>query len=298
MRLIVFAFFALLQLNTFAQVKGNKTIITRSFPVEQLTSIEMNLYAEVVINCAAEEAMTITADENLMNLIETSVDDGHLRLTQKEWIQPSTAIQISIGAPNLERIQNTVHENTIVRNINRDEFRASAIIGALTLDGKVNELYADGELGTVNAKAVEANVVTINLWDRGKIELGSPKEIKGSVKEDGRVIYEGMVSRVAVQTRSGGTIMKASEVVVDNSAKYIDFKIKNNSGKRINCYVKGPNPDGSKFSYGFPLKPGQVRKKSWSVGSKVYLVSKIGTKKLLTEIAATDEGEVVKLFEK
>ena len=68
--------------------------------------------------------------------------------------------------------------------------------------------------------------------------------------------------------------------------------------KRINCYVKGPKPDGSYFSYGFPMMPGQSRSKSWSVGSKVYKVGKLGGKKLLTEIEAEDEGQVVTLYQK
>ena len=80
-------------------------------------------------------------------------------------------------------------------------------------------------------------------------------------------------------------------------ARFIQFKVKNNSKNRINCYVVGPKPDGSKFSYGFPMRAGQVREKDWSVGSKVFRVTAIGTRKLLREITAEDEGQVVNLYE-
>ncbi len=66
----------------------------------------------------------------------------------------------------------------------------------------------------------------------------------------------------------------------------------------MNCYVKGPKPDGSYFSYGFRMFPGQVRKKNWSIGSKIYRVSSLGTKKLLTEVLESDENKVVKLHRK
>ena len=45
------------------------------------------------------------------------------------------------------------------------------------------------------------------------------------------------------------------------------------------------------------MNPGQKRKKDWSIGSKVYQVSKLGTRKLLVTIKAEDEGQVVKMFE-
>ena len=80
-------------------------------------------------------------------------------------------------------------------------------------------------------------------------------------------------------------------------ARFIKFKIKNNSLNRIQCYVEGPKPNGGKFSYGFPMNPGQTRDKDWSVGSKVYRVTGLGTRKLLYEIKASDEGQVVKLYQ-
>ena len=78
--------------------------------------------------------------------------------------------------------------------------------------------------------------------------------------------------------------------------RFIRFSIENTSAKTINCYVKGKKPTGGKFSYGFPMKPGQIREKDWSIGSKVYIVNKLGIPKLLTVIEPEDEHEVVDLF--
>jgi len=78
---------------------------------------------------------------------------------------------------------------------------------------------------------------------------------------------------------------------------YIAFKIKNNSLKRQQFYVKGPKPGGEYFSYGFPMNPGQKRNENWTVGTKVYRVSAMHTKVLLIEIKAENEGQTVDLFE-
>jgi hypothetical protein len=104
-----------LQLNATAQIKGNNKMVTKTYELQNVKSIDMNLYAKVVIDCSAEEKMVLTAEENMLNLIEKSVENGHLKLTQKEWMQPGYRIKIFIGAPKLERIQNTVHETTLVQ---------------------------------------------------------------------------------------------------------------------------------------------------------------------------------------
>jgi len=80
--------------------------------------------------------------------------------------------------------------------------------------------------------------------------------------------------------------------------RYIKFKIKNNSFNRNHFYVVGPKPNGGKFSYGFPMMPGQIRKETWTTGTKIYKTTKLGLRKLLVTIKADDENQVVKLFRK
>lgn len=287
-----------LHLNVYAQIKGDKKVVTKSYDLQNVKSIEMNLYANVEIDCAAEEKIVITAEGNMLDLIDWSVENGHMKLTQKDWIQPNFRINITIGAPNLERIQQTVHESTVVRNIDRSSFRPMAILGKLSLEGKVNSLFAAAELGEIDARQLDAQSVTVNIWRSGRILLGSPVLIEGKVQGDGLVNYEGDASQVKVNTSSGGKVFTYAEMekIKAEAPRFIEFKLKNNSENRIQCYVVGPKPDGRNFSYGFPMNPGQVRKKNWTIGSKVYKKSSLGMRKLLAEIAVDDEGKTVLLY--
>lgn len=85
---------------------------------------------------------------------------------------------------------------------------------------------------------------------------------------------------------------------VEQAINWISFKIKNNSWNRNNFYVVGPKADGTRFSYGFPMMPGKVKKERWTVGTKIYRVNKVGFRKLLVTIKADDQGKTVKLFPK
>jgi len=172
----------------------------------------MNLYAEVIVDCQTKESLSITADENLQDLIDTEVLDGHLKLTQKEWISSSQKIIIRIGAPQLKRIESSVHETILVKNLNRDEFQARALIGKLILEGKVDELSLGVEIGQIDAKAVEAPYVNVNLWSHGLIEPANPNRIEGIVEKDGRIYYNGPQTKVSVKTKSGGSVHNKAQV--------------------------------------------------------------------------------------
>ncbi|BDD01103.1 hypothetical protein [Persicobacter psychrovividus] len=78
--------------------------------------------------------------------------------------------------------------------------------------------------------------------------------------------------------------------------KYIKFKIKNNSKERRQFFVKGPKPDGGKFSYGFPMEGFEERDENWTVGTKIYIVQEMGKRKFIRKIEAMDEGNTVPLF--
>lgn len=297
MKKLIFLLLGIVPALGLAQKKGNKTIVTETYAYETIKAVVVDLYADVQIDAsAASNEFTISIDENLLNKVDRTLDEnGQLTLVQTEWIQPSQRIKIRIGAPDLERVQQEVHETVVVENLDRESFSSMAILGRIELYGKVTRHQAAGEIGYTDARGLETQAVTLNLWDRGRMDLGMVKDIRGKVAEDGIVIYRGTAD---IKTSGKGQVLSAnaSANVKNPEARFINFELKNNSINRINCYVVGPKPDGSKFSYGFPMNPGQTREKNWSIGSKVYRVTAIGTRKLLLEIIAEDEGEKVHLY--
>ncbi len=287
-----------------AQVKGDRNIITETYETEDILKIEVGLYADVKVDMSApNNYIKLTADANIINLIGRDIDSGRLVLDQKEWIKASRDIIIEIGAPSLTFIQQGTHDKLLVENINTDELSVSALIGSIELIGQVNRLNAAGESGDIDARNLTAEIVDINLWDSGKISLAQPKVLQGIVKVEGLVYYDDNDTQLSIKTESDGQVKERSMTrvepkVVNPEARFIDFKLKNNSNKRINAYVRGPKPNGKYFSYGFPMRPGQVRKERWTVGTKVFRSNALGLRKELVEITADDEGEIVRLYGK
>lgn len=290
-KLIIIAL--LINVSIFAQVKGNKKIETRTFEIENLKEVKINLYAKITIDFAAKEEMTITTDSNLFDKIDTEIVDGKLHLDQLKWIQPSQDIIIKIGAPNLERFEQGTHDTTEIINVNTNYLNVMAFIGKVNISGKTEQFNLGIENGVINASDLKSENVRANIWGHGKAIIYAKNEINSIIKNDGRLELVNTPKYLKGDTKKA---IKRTKKVENSNVSWIKFKIKNNSWNRNNFVVVGPKADGSKFSYGFPMMPGSTRKENWSVGTKVYKVNSIGLRKLLVEIKSEDEGKTVKLF--
>jgi hypothetical protein len=292
--------FALLCLGSFAhaQVNGNKKIITKTFPLENIQKIKINFYAKITIDLAATEAMTITTDENVMDLIGKEVVDNTLYLDQIEWIEPSQAT-IIIGAPNLRHVETGTHDLTKIINVDNEYLQLTAPIGTIKIEGKTKEFRLGVELANVDASKLVAENAFVNIWSWGNAKVNVVNTLNAEVKKRGKLIYVNSPKKINKKTRKEGQIVSAetSNSIENPEAEWIHFKIKNNDSDRNNFFVIGPKKDGSKFSYGFPMMPNATRKENWTVGTKIYKVSSLGFRKLLVTIKKEDADSTVELFQ-
>lgn len=292
-KLIIIAI--LINTSIFAQIKGNKNIETRTFLVENLEDIKINLYAKITIDYAAEEKMTITADSNLFDKIDTDVVDGKLNLNQLEWIKASQKIVIKIGAPNLKSVEKGTHEMLQIINVDAEYLNLMALVGKVVVSGKVDQFNIGVEIGEVDASKLIAENARVNIWSRGKASVYVENEIYSIIKNNGKLI---LVNQPKILKGDTKKAIAENKKVYNSDITWINFKIKNNSWNRNHFVVVGPKKDGSTFSYGFPMMPGSTRKESWSIGTKIYKVNSLGLRKLLVEVKSNDKDTTVKLFKK
>ncbi len=283
----------LVSFTSLAQIKGNKTIETRTFTIENVEVIKINFYAKVKIDQSAKEGMTITTDSNLFEHIDKEVVDGTLHLDQLKWISPSEDEMITIGAPNLKRVETGTHDETKIINVNTDFLNIMAPVGDVTVEGKTKELHIGIEQGKVDAGQLVSEKARVNIWGWGKAIVKATDELYTKLNDDATLEVIGNPKKLKGDAKKAITKSNRSK---DTSIKWISFKIKNNSWNRNQFVVVGPKEDGSKFSYGFPMMPGFTKKERWTTGTKIYKVNKIGLRKLLVKIKPEYEGKTINLF--
>lgn len=284
--------FLISAINANAQVKGNGNIVTKILPLENFDFINIDLTTDLYIDLNQKNTISITTDENLVDLIDRKIRGNALTLDQKKWISPSKRMVIRIGARQLNGINCGAHSLVEIKDLNQEAFKVKANVGRIVLSGKVASLKVKNEVAKVDASELIAAEAKISISSWGSVTANVTEVIDTDIDKSGQLV---LVSEP--KTYRGD----AKEVFTENlnepeKVKWIKFKIKNNSLSRKHFYVVGPKKDGSRFSYGFPMMPGATRKEDWTIGSKIYKVSKLGLRKLLVTIKAEDENQIVKLF--
>lgn len=300
-KLTAFVILFLVSVSVSAQVKGNGKIKTKTIELADFEKIDLNFVANVVIDCQQETSFEITADENILPYIGINVENGQLKITQDKWIQSSKKVQIKIGVQNLSRIATSGYSTIKIKNLKTEDISVMPLVGKITLEGSATTFRPGTEVGTIDATALKTENVYANVWSRGKLKFDTAKYLEVIVAENGEVIYNTTPEKINKKIKSKGDVYSKTEKqttkLETEKLVYVKLKLKNNTNLRRHFYVRGPNgKKGKKFSYGFPIGAQQKRPENWPVGTKVYQVSKMGTRTLLYEVKATDEGKVIELF--
>jgi hypothetical protein len=81
-----------------------------------------------------------------------------------------------------------------------------------------------------------------------------------------------------------------------NGLLYVELAIRNNTGKIVQTYVRGPTKHP--FSYGIPIPIGKVRVEKWPVGTRLYETQDGVRKELLLIVSQESAGEIISLNRK
>jgi len=270
-----------------AQTYGNRSLSTKTYPEQTTTAVLVNLNADITLDANAK-GMVIEAESNIIDLIDIDYSGTSLELSQKKWIEPNLPIRITIGAGDLLELEHDTWGTTTVQNIDNEVLTVRANIGTVVLAGKTDNLILRSKKGKILATELVAQAADIRLKGAAVANLNVVEKAVCNLNDRSTLTY--------VNTPTETSDCTPQVYVPNVNAKYIDFKIKNNSWSRRHFVVVGPKPDGTEFSYGFPMMPGQSKKERWTTGTKIYRENALGVRTLLVTISAADENTTVKLF--
>jgi len=160
---IITGFFLVLFLSACGMetIEGSGIIVRENREVSSFEEIEFEGAGEVLISQGEDEALSIQADNNLLEYIQTKVSGNKLRITfarQKNLI-PSTSILFYIHVKDLTRIEST----------------GAGIIRSNALSTDELEINSSG-LAKIDIKALSSVDLSINTTGAGDIELSGKVE--------------------------------------------------------------------------------------------------------------------------
>lgn len=166
---------------------GERTTEERS--IKDFSEVEIRGAAEVKIISGTDYGVSVTSYENIVSLIETSVNKDKLVISTTENINLSNSdISISVTTPTLEAVTLSGAGNVVIKS-----FRQSKI--KLNLQGAGNVQFSESEYDTVYASLSGAGNMSLNVKNYldatlkgvGQIEYVGDPVVKSKISGIGSV---------------------------------------------------------------------------------------------------------------
>jgi len=155
------------------QVQGNGKLRTEARQVGHFNGLAMSLPGKVEIHTGGSEGVTIEADDNVLPLIEIVVEDGTLKIRNKNRVNVQTRnLKVVVQARELERLA----------------LGGSGSIDADRVHGGRVSLDLGGS-GTIRIGKLEGESISVNLGGNGDVKAGegAARSLSVSIGGSGKV---------------------------------------------------------------------------------------------------------------
>jgi hypothetical protein len=175
------------------EVVGSGIAATEQRKLADFDSVAFVGSMDVQIVTGAPAPLEITADDNILPLIQTEVTNGHLTVGSKVGIRPKTPITLKIQAPNIKSVSGDGAVKIVAKGLQGNEISID-LTGAspVRASGKVERLRIETTgAGAVRADELAADHADVVVTGAGKIEVHAVQTLKVSMTGAGTVQYHG-----------------------------------------------------------------------------------------------------------
>lgn len=177
------------------QVSGSGNVVTETRSVSGFDGITITGAGKILIDQNGSEALSVTADDNLMQHITTEVRDGKLVIgfTPRVVFGRVTALTFNVSAKQMNSIQLDGAAVVEGKNIAAENFSAKLNgAGAITLAGKVTaqEALLDG-VGSYNAAELASQRAQVTQNGTGRAVVRVSDKLDAVISGVGSIEYIG-----------------------------------------------------------------------------------------------------------
>lgn len=172
---------------------GSGNVVTENRDLSGFNGVEVGGVFKVEIVAGKEYSVEVEADDNLVPLINTEVEDGVLKIGTEKSISKKSALKIRISAPNIETL-----DTSGVSGITLSGVKNSALSIQSSGASKINVEGATGNLtidvsgaSVVDAVGLQATNAKVRASGASKITVNASNEIDADLSGASKVRYAG-----------------------------------------------------------------------------------------------------------
>ncbi|MEO1438682.1 MAG: DUF2807 domain-containing protein [Bacteroidota bacterium] len=281
------------QRSTRIDGNGNLKTIKRNLSSYAIVRLDMVVDAEFVPS--DQNFVEITADENVLDRILTTVNRNILSINQDGWVEASQTVKVTIGYQDITSIINSAWGTANLSDFEGPELWLEAEVGTIVATGTVYQLHAKAKVGTIKATGLKANTVNVDISGTGTVKVDVVESLNIGAMDRGKVVYVNTPANIKAPEITDGILVSLEKEAALPKAQYIHVTLKNNRYKKTPIRIEGPTQ--APFGYGTTLAPLGKRKEKFPVGTKIYKGNGHTKADLLVVIGSEDANQVVQLFE-
>ena len=217
-------------INNIETISGNGKVVKQQREVQNFSCLKVATGIDAIITQSDTIAVTVEADENLMDWIKTEVVNGELKIYSDKSIRSAKEKKVYVNYKKLNEIDissagDVNSENTLVTDeLNIEMSSAGKISLALEADrveidissagnarlsGKTNYFKAElSSAGELNAFELEAKIGDIRVSSAGNAKVFITEEANFQSSSAGDIDYKGEPRLKNISTSSAGSINK------------------------------------------------------------------------------------------
>jgi hypothetical protein len=210
--------------------KGNGHVVEQTRKISSFDKIKVSRGMNVYISQGNEIHVVVKADENLLDVIRTEVDNHTLKISATENIRRATSKKVYVTLPEIYAVtavagsnvfsENVLHSeqlevsssagSNIKLEVDSDELNTSASAGSnIKLEGKTKSFTGKASSGA-NIKAEELTTADCNARasSGANLWITVTETLEAKANSGGNVIYFGQPKTTNSESSSGGNIVK------------------------------------------------------------------------------------------
>ncbi len=198
-------------------IPGSGVAATETRQVESFDAVEFAGSGDLKIVCGKEPSLEVTADDNLLELIETNVVDGVLQIAFTENVAPKTTPTFVITTQQLERVELAGAATCEISDLDVDSFEVKMAGSAKVTVSGVAEAVDLGIAGSgkVDMEDLVARRVEVDIAGSGSVAINVIDSLNVSVAGSGSVKYYGD-PEVSQSIMGSGAVSRAGDLKTDS----------------------------------------------------------------------------------
>jgi hypothetical protein len=189
-------------------IHGSGVAKTEIRPVGSFSKIDLVGSAEVEVSVGPATSVAVTADDNILPIIETAVAGDTLKIGSQKSVDTRLGVKVKITVPALDGVAISGSGNIHAQGLKSGTVEAGVIgSGNITLNGMADLFTAQiAGSGDLRAGDLSAKRVHVIVAGSGSATVQASQELDASVTGSGNVNYTGNPPQVRRSVTGSGNI--------------------------------------------------------------------------------------------